>query len=114
MMSCGCWFSVKLWRKDGSQSSNLSKIVKAPTVFFGQLAAGESYCGQVAVVPKGTELRKDGSLVDNLGRPSRHGQWSQKSGYYTTADVRPPISNDVRRYMWASFYVNVVKVAEHC
>jgi hypothetical protein len=105
MIKDSSWFLVELRFKVGPEAIHSARIVKAPTVSFEQLQPRVKYYARVAVVPKDTILSKDNKLISPGGQASQRGPWSPKSYPYETKDIRPSISDDVRRYVWASFYV---------
>jgi hypothetical protein len=70
--------------------------------FFEDLRPGQQYFARVALVV-GPEARLDKNL--NLHSGER-GPWGQNSYAYNTQKERPTISNELRRQMWATFYVN--------
>ena len=74
--------------------------------FFEGLQTGKQYFARVAIVTgRGATPRLD---QKHMLQPSTcaKGPWSSQSYSYRTKDDRPPISDKLRRQMWASFYVS--------
>ena len=72
--------------------------------FFEGLLTGRQYFARVAIVAgRGATPGLDQNLKLQPLSCAR-GPWSSNSYPYTTKDVRPPISSELRRQMWASFH----------
>jgi len=72
--------------------------------FFERLIPQRQYYARVAIVVGiGAKLNQSLLLDEHTGTK---GPWSPNSYPYKTKEERPPISNELRRQMWASFYVS--------
>ena len=77
--------------------------------FFDDLLVNHQYQARIARVTKDARLNKDGELDLETGRK---GPWGPSSYPYKTKNERPPISSELRRQMWSSFYVDRANAAE--
>ena len=71
--------------------------------FFEDLLKDHKYQARVAIVTKGAIFNTDGVLETGSGSK---GPWGPFSYSYKTKNERPSISGELRRAMWASFYVD--------
>lgn len=70
--------------------------------FFEGLVKGRQYRARVAIVTEGAKLDPNTHML----KAGSKGPWSPNSYPYKTKEERPPISSELRRQMWASFYVD--------
>ena len=77
--------------------------------FFDDLLVNHQYQARITIVTKDARLNKDGELDLETGRK---GPWGPSSYPYKTKNERPPISSELRRQMWSSFYVDRANAAE--
>jgi len=69
--------------------------------FFDDLLDNHQYQARVAIVTNDATFNDNGLLM-----AGKKGPWGPFSYPYKTKNERPPISSEVRRRMWANFYVD--------
>jgi len=96
-------FLVELYRKPDKEHETLMSRVIAETThkLFENLCAQDTYFCKVMIVSADARL-EDGTreIICNEKGPA------SKSRAYQIKEARPPVTDEVRRMMWAAFYID--------